>query len=91
MSFGNKLQHLSLSFNEFKLDISTDSRTIAKGQCFVALVGENFDGFNYLEQVLNTEAKVVVFTSTKEREELLPMLAAFYPDVIFINVIINFI
>lgn len=71
---------------EFKLDISTDSRTISKGQCFVALVGENFDGFSYLEQVLNAEAKVVVFTLTKEREELLPMLAAIYADVIFITV-----
>ncbi len=72
---------------EFELKINTDSRSFQKGQTFVALVGENFDAFNYLEGVLDLEAKVVVFNSTKEREEQLPMLAAFYPKTLFITVV----
>lgn len=71
---------------EFELVINTDSRSFKSGETFVALVGENFDAFNYLEGVLELNAKVVVFTSTKEREEMLPMLAAFYPKTIFISV-----
>ena len=31
--------------------VSTDSRTIKKGDLFVALVGEKFDGHNFLEGV----------------------------------------
>lgn len=71
---------------EFELKINTDSRSFQAGETFVALVGENFDAFNYLEGVLNLDAKVVVFNSTKEREELAPMLAAFYPKTLFITV-----
>lgn len=71
---------------EFELKINTDSRAFAKGDTFVALVGENFDAFNYLEGVLDLEAKVVVINSNDEREALLPMLAAFYPKTLFITV-----
>lgn len=71
---------------EFELKINTDSRSFVAGETFVALVGETFDAFNYLEGVLNADAKVVVINSTKEREGLLPMLAAFYPKTLFITV-----
>lgn len=71
---------------EFELKINTDSRTFLKGETFVALVGDNFDAFNYLESVLEKEAKVVVINSTKEREELVLMLAALYPKTLFITV-----
>ncbi|OPZ60357.1 MAG: UDP-N-acetylmuramoyl-tripeptide--D-alanyl-D-alanine ligase [Deltaproteobacteria bacterium ADurb.Bin510] len=36
--------------------VSTDSRTIAPGQLFVALKGDNFDGHDYVEQVLGLGA-----------------------------------
>lgn len=71
---------------EFELKINTDSRSFQKGQTFVALVGENFDAYNYLESVLELEAKVVVINSNSERENLLPTLAAFYPKTLFITV-----
>ena len=71
---------------EFELLINTDSRSFKAGETFVALVGENFDAFNYIEGVLGNDAKVVVFNSTSEREEMLPMLAAFYPKTLFITV-----
>src|SRR5215831_6478548 len=36
--------------------ISTDSRTIKKGELFVALRGENFDGHKFVEDVAKTGA-----------------------------------
>src|SRR5713101_9658175 len=36
--------------------ISTDSRTIKRGELFVALRGENFDGHNFIETVATTGA-----------------------------------
>ena len=71
---------------EFELKINTDSRSFAAGETFVALVGENFDAYNYIEGVLSLDAKVVVINSTPEREELLPTLACFYPKTLFITV-----
>ncbi len=32
--------------------ISTDSRTIKKGQFFIPLIGENYDGHNFILQAL---------------------------------------
>lgn len=75
-----------LKDKEIKLDINTDSRSFTKGQTFVALVGESFDGFTYLESVLEKEAKVVVFKSTIEREAQIFNLAAVYPNTVFITV-----
>ncbi len=36
--------------------VSTDSRTIKRGELFVALRGENFDGHNFIEAVATTDA-----------------------------------
>ena len=38
--------------SSFELKINTDSRNFKTGETFVALVGEKFDGFNYVEDVL---------------------------------------
>ena len=75
-----------LKNEEFKLSINTDSRSFKKNESFVALVGESFDGFNYLESVLEIGAKLVVFKHSKERENLVLMLMAFYPKTLFIGV-----
>ncbi len=40
--------------------ISTDTRTIQTGDCFVALKGENFDGHDYLKQALEKGAASLV-------------------------------
>jgi UDP-N-acetylmuramoyl-tripeptide--D-alanyl-D-alanine ligase len=76
----------SHKIKDFELLINTDSRSFKNGETFVALVGESFDAFNYIEGVLEKDAKVVVFNSTKIREEMLPMLAAFYSKTLFITV-----
>ena len=71
---------------EFELKINTDSRSFASGETFVALVGENFDAFNYIEVVLNLDAKVVVATFSEERASLFEALAVLYPKTLFITV-----
>lgn len=40
--------------------VSTDSRSVRAGDAFFALVGERFDGHNYIEQVVAAGASVVV-------------------------------
>lgn len=40
--------------------ISTDTRTIKKGEVFIAIRGENFDGHNFLEAALKKGAVAVV-------------------------------
>ncbi len=67
------------------LIINTDSRTFKPGETFVALHGENFDGFNYAEQVLKSGAKAVVYTTKTGRDEVVKKLAADYPHVLFIE------
>lgn len=44
--------------------ITTDTRKIAKGQLFVALTGERFDGHDYLEQAVTAGASAVMVSRT---------------------------
>ena len=84
------IKTLNCSFDyqkkEFDLKINTDSRSFQAGETFVALVGDNFDAFNYVEGVLNQDAKVVVINFTEERADLFSILSLFYPKIIFITV-----
>lgn len=70
---------------EVELVINTDSRSFRRGETFVALHGENFDGFNYAEQVLKEGAKVVVYSEKAGREEIILSFAQSYPDVLFVE------
>ena len=71
---------------EFELKINTDSRSFQSGETFVALVGENFDAFNYIEAVLNLDPKVVIVDFSEERSGLFVILCMLYPKTIFITV-----
>ncbi|MCD4796467.1 MAG: UDP-N-acetylmuramoyl-L-alanyl-D-glutamate--2,6-diaminopimelate ligase [Candidatus Cloacimonetes bacterium] len=53
--FGDKIDHHTLIKH-----ISTDSRSIKQGALFFALKGENFDGHDYVEQVLEKNCPAVV-------------------------------
>lgn len=44
--------------------ITTDSRAVAKGQLFVALAGENFDGHDYVASAVAQGATAVVVSQT---------------------------
>ncbi len=70
---------------DIDLIINTDSRTFKVGETFVALHGENFDGFNYIDQVLKAGAKAVVFTSKGGRDLQIDSISDNYPDVLFIE------
>jgi UDP-N-acetylmuramoyl-tripeptide--D-alanyl-D-alanine ligase len=50
--------------------ISTDSRSIAEGNLFVALTGEKFDGHDFLDDVLKKGAAGIVVG--KDRQDKLP-------------------
>lgn len=67
------------------LIINTDSRNFKNGETFVALHGENFDGFNYVDQVLKQGARAVVYTTKNGRELEVEKLAGNHPDVLFIE------
>ena len=45
--------------------VGTDSRSITKGQLFVALKGENFDGHDYAAQALQQGAAAVLISNSK--------------------------
>ncbi len=47
--------------------ISTDTRTIKKGELFIAIKGDNFDGHDFLEEALKKEAVAVISEKKNER------------------------
>lgn len=63
--------------------VSTDSRSIQAGDMFIALVGEKFDGFSYLEDVIAKGASSVVFQHKIGRR--FKHLVKKYPEVTFIE------
>ncbi|MAK56558.1 MAG: UDP-N-acetylmuramoyl-L-alanyl-D-glutamate--2,6-diaminopimelate ligase [Pusillimonas sp.] len=46
--------------------VSTDTRTLKKGQVFIALKGERFDGHQYLEKALGAQALAAIVESRCE-------------------------
>ncbi len=57
-------------------DVSTDSRTLARGDIFVALRGERFDGHDFLAQVAAAGAGAVVVDDPSRATGLgLPVIA----------------
>lgn len=43
-------------------EVSTDTRTLEQGELFVALVGENFDGHDFVETALKKQAGAIVIS-----------------------------
>lgn len=63
--------------------VSTDSRSIQNGDMFIALVGDKFDGFTYLEDVIAKGAIAVVFQQKIGRR--FKHLVKKYPEITFIE------
>lgn len=58
---GGKLIHSSSKrLNEVVSSISIDSRSIQKGDLFVAIKGKRFDGHDFLEQAVSEGAKIIL-------------------------------
>lgn len=52
----------NLSHNEISIKgISTDSRTVEKGNLFIPLVGENFDGHEYALSAIEKGASAILW------------------------------
>ncbi len=54
--------------------VSTDSRSIAKGELFVALKGENFDGHSYLEQAIAQGAAAALVSQETKTAAPIPQI-----------------
>ena len=75
-----KPQSFLKSFGELSegpLDLSWDSRTHEKGQAFIALKGDNFDGSNFIEEVIARGCPLVIGAKN---------LRDIYPQTVFIEV-----
>lgn len=62
--------------------VSTDSRTIAPGQIFFALKGDNFDGSRYTSQVLEKGASCAVVASDSEAAAIQDSRIITVPDTL---------
>lgn len=71
--------------------VSTDSRTIKKGDLFVALVGEKFDGHNFLEGVCQQGAAGAVVSKpiTDVSQSTLPIIVQVSDTLIALGDIAN--
>lgn len=66
--------------------INTDSRKFNAGEIFVALAGDNFDGRQYIDNVLKAKASAVVFNYDQNYDLKLVDWKKNYPQVEFITV-----
>ncbi|MCI5164837.1 MAG: UDP-N-acetylmuramoyl-L-alanyl-D-glutamate--2,6-diaminopimelate ligase [Candidatus Electrothrix sp. GM3_4] len=63
--------------------ISTDTRTLAQGDIFVALAGENFDGHDYLQTAVEAGAAVVIVQQEVDKDDLPEHVVVFQvPDTL---------
>lgn len=51
----------------FYRGISTDTRTLRSGEAFLALVGDNFDGHNFVEQAIAKGSKMLILNEKSEQ------------------------
>ena len=49
--------------------ISTDSRSVSKGDLFVALIGDNFDGHDFISKAVKNGAEGLVVSRPVQLEE----------------------
>lgn len=68
----------------FKL--CTDSRNYKSGEVFVALKGENFDGFKFIETIVKNDCPVVIYNHTELNGHFIKQLSTSYSFTCFIGV-----
>jgi UDP-N-acetylmuramoyl-tripeptide--D-alanyl-D-alanine ligase len=59
--------------------VSIDSRSVKEGEVFIALVGKNFDGHDFVEEAINKGARAVVYAEPRK-------IHAFHKSVAYIKV-----
>jgi UDP-N-acetylmuramoyl-tripeptide--D-alanyl-D-alanine ligase len=74
--------------NEFNTQlvssISTDTRSLKKGELFIAIRGDKYDGHSFIADALNKEAGCVIFESGMIND--IKLLLAEYPELLFVGV-----
>jgi UDP-N-acetylmuramoyl-tripeptide--D-alanyl-D-alanine ligase len=72
----------SLDGNKVATGISTDTRELQKGDVFIALKGENFDGHNFISQAINLGASAIVISDLAMFNSSLNILCFYVEDTL---------
>jgi len=54
--------------------ICTDSRKVKKGDLFIALIGENFDGHNFIKTAVEKGSEAVIASKAVDKEPAVPLI-----------------
>ena len=68
------------------LNLCSDSRKYFEGQLFFAIKGARFDGFNFAEDLISKNCKIIIFEETKESIEKAELYHRENPDLCLISV-----
>jgi UDP-N-acetylmuramoyl-tripeptide--D-alanyl-D-alanine ligase len=71
--------------HDVELKINTDSRSFREGETFVALHGDNFDGFSYIEQVISLGARAIIYSKKVGRDLIVQAYSEKHPKIIFVE------
>lgn len=63
--------------SSFVTGVSTDTRTIREGELFIALIGENFNGHEFLKRAVLSGAAAVVISDESYEKDLDPSVSVF--------------
>lgn len=83
---GNTQLAQSVSKFTEELEVSSDSRTFSKENCFLSLYGENFDSIKFIPDVISKGAKFILVEERERNIETLNALESQNPTVTFIRV-----
>ncbi len=73
-------------FESRVVSLSTDSRTYNGEEVFFCLTGDSFDGFNFIDEVLEKKCEVVIFKNTDQNLIKMEDISTKYGEVTFIGV-----
>lgn len=79
------LKKIHGSLNKGLFEISTDSRYFKQGQIFMALNGSNFQGIQFVEEVLKTGCPIVVIDQMDYHKDLVTRLMKEYSKTAFVE------
>jgi len=87
ISLIQKLKHQSLhgQWPTSNLSLSTDSRQADQTHFFIALVGEKFDAFQFVEQVIKQGCPLILFQFSEEKDKKAQELSKLH-NVTFVGV-----
>src|SRR3989339_492256 len=67
-------------------EISTDTRTMQAGDVFIALAGESFDAFNFIDDVICKGCAIFVYNFDESRASKTELLSIKHPNITFLGV-----